>query len=152
MRDLKLAVITSQHRSLRQAAEAINIRQSTLSRRLRELEDRLGAVLFERTNGGTRPTVAGLEFVEQARRILEETEMALRNLKTRTGDDPACDVARRQRVPLRASASPDAENSLSFAPGRTDKRRMSTHPTADLGTSWTPISCFEAPTHESNRG
>jgi DNA-binding transcriptional LysR family regulator len=65
MRDLKLAVITSQHRSLRQAAEAINIRQSTLSRRLRELEDRLGAVLFERTNGGTRPTVAGLEFVDR---------------------------------------------------------------------------------------
>jgi DNA-binding transcriptional LysR family regulator len=84
MRDLKLAVITSQHRSLRQAAQASNIRQSTLSRRLRELEDRLGAVLFERTNGGTRATVAGLEFVEQARRILEETEMAVRNLKSRS--------------------------------------------------------------------
>jgi hypothetical protein len=37
MCDLMVAVITSQHRSLRQAAEAIDIRQSTLSRRLREL-------------------------------------------------------------------------------------------------------------------
>jgi Bacterial regulatory helix-turn-helix protein, lysR family/Restriction endonuclease len=83
MRDLRLAVITSQHRSLRQAAEAINIRQSTLSRRLRDLEYRLGTMLFERTNGGTRPTVAGMEFFELARRILEDTETALRNLKSR---------------------------------------------------------------------
>jgi hypothetical protein len=32
----------------------LNIRQSTLRRRLRDLEYRLGANLFERTNGGTR--------------------------------------------------------------------------------------------------
>jgi hypothetical protein len=25
---------------------------------------------------------------------------------------------------------------------------MSIHPTADLGASWTPFSCFEAPTHD----
>jgi Bacterial regulatory helix-turn-helix protein, lysR family len=36
LRDLRLALVTSQHRSLRQAAEALNIRQSTLSRRLHE--------------------------------------------------------------------------------------------------------------------
>ncbi len=83
-RDLRLAVITSQHRSLRQAAEAINIRQSTLSRRLRDLEYRVGAVLFERTNGGTRPTIAGLEFFELARHLLEDTETALRNLRSRS--------------------------------------------------------------------
>lgn len=83
LRDLRLAVITSQHRSLRQAAEAINIRQSTLSRRLRDLEYRLGATLFERTNGGTHPTVVGLEFFELARGILEDTDTALRNLKSR---------------------------------------------------------------------
>jgi hypothetical protein len=54
-RDLKWAIIASHHRSLRQAAEALDIRQSTLSRRLRDMEARLGAQLFERTNGGTRP-------------------------------------------------------------------------------------------------
>jgi hypothetical protein len=31
-----------------------------------------GACLFERTNGGTRPTAIGLEFLEIARRILGE--------------------------------------------------------------------------------
>ncbi len=87
LRDLKLAVITSQHRSLRQAAEAISIRQSTLSRRLRDLEYRLGAVLFERTTGGTHPTIAGLEFIETARRILDDVDAAFRRLRTRSSGE-----------------------------------------------------------------
>lgn len=44
LRDLRLALVTSQHRSLRQAAEALNIRQSTLSRRLHEIERQLGVL------------------------------------------------------------------------------------------------------------
>lgn len=84
LRDLRWAVTASQYRSLRQASEALGIRQSTLSRRLRDIEHRLDAVLFERTNGGTRPTVAGLEFIESARRILEETEVAFRRVRSRS--------------------------------------------------------------------
>ncbi|MDR3471842.1 MAG: LysR family transcriptional regulator, partial [Devosia sp.] len=45
LQDLRWAIVASQHRSLRQAAETLNIRQSTLSRGLRDLEYRLGAVL-----------------------------------------------------------------------------------------------------------
>lgn len=84
LRDLRLAVVTSQYRSLRQAAEALNMRQSTLSRRLSYVEDRLGAQLFERTAGGTRPTFAGLEFITGARRILEEVEAEVSRLKARS--------------------------------------------------------------------
>lgn len=84
LRDLRLAVIASQHRSLRRAAEALNIRQSTLSRRLRDLEDRLGAQLFERTNGGTHLTSAGQEFLASARRILEDVEAEFRRFQTRS--------------------------------------------------------------------
>jgi DNA-binding transcriptional LysR family regulator len=62
----------------------LNVRQSTLSWRLRDLECRLGADLFERTNGGTRPTFAGQEFLETARRIIEETDAALQRLRTRS--------------------------------------------------------------------
>lgn len=72
LRDLNWALVTSQHRSLRQAAETLNIRQSTLSRGLRNLEHRLSTVLFERTNGGTRPTVEGEDFLEAAKRIIED--------------------------------------------------------------------------------
>lgn len=81
---MRWAITASQYRSLRQAAEALNIRQSTLSRRLRDLEFELGATLFERTNGGTRPTVEGQEFLETARRIVDETDGLATRLKTRS--------------------------------------------------------------------
>jgi DNA-binding transcriptional LysR family regulator len=84
LRDLRWAIVASQHRSLRQAAEVLNIRQSTLSRRLRALEYQLGAVLFERTNGGTRPTVAGQEFLDAALRIIGDTDTVVSRLKTRS--------------------------------------------------------------------
>jgi len=83
LRDLTWAVMESQHRSLRQAAEALNIRQSALSRRLRALEHQLDAVLFERTTGGTRPTVAGQEFLDAAHRIIGETDTVVSRLQTR---------------------------------------------------------------------
>ena len=84
LRDLKWALVASQHRSLRQAAEHLNVRQSTLSRCLRSMESRLGVNLFERTNGGTRPTVAGREFLLSATHILAETDAAIRKLQTRS--------------------------------------------------------------------
>jgi DNA-binding transcriptional LysR family regulator len=82
--DMRWALVVSQHRSLRQAAETLNIRQSTLSRRLRDIEYLLGTILFERTNGGTRPTVAGVEFLAVARRIIDETDAAFRTLRSRS--------------------------------------------------------------------
>jgi DNA-binding transcriptional LysR family regulator len=84
---MRWAIAAAQHRSLRRAAETLNIRQSTLSRRLREIEGRLGMVMFERSNGGTRPTAAGLEFLDTARRILDETDAALRRLKSRSNGE-----------------------------------------------------------------
>ena len=84
LRDLRWAIVAAQHRSLRQAAEVLNIRQSTLSRCLRDLEHKLGAKLFERTNGGTRPTIVGQEFLDAARHIIEETESITARLKTRS--------------------------------------------------------------------
>src|ERR1700676_118499 len=81
-RDFRWAIIASQQKNLRQVALALNIRQSTLSRRLRDLEHRLRAPLFERHKGGTRPTTAGRAFLESARRIVEETEPAFRRHKT----------------------------------------------------------------------
>lgn len=61
----------------------LHIRQSTLSLRLRKLEQRLGTPLFERSNSGTRLTVAGEEFVTTARHIGGEVETAFARFKTR---------------------------------------------------------------------
>ena len=83
LRDLRWAITASQHRSLRRAAEVLNVRQSTLSRRLRDMERRLGVLLFERTNGGTRLTAAGQEFIETARQIIADTDAALARLTAR---------------------------------------------------------------------
>lgn len=81
-RDLRWAVVASRYRSLRQAADALNIRQSTLSRRLRLLEEQLDTVLFERTNGGTRPTREGQEFLKEAKQIIDHIEKISAQLKT----------------------------------------------------------------------
>lgn len=89
-RDIRWAIVASKHRSLRQAAETLNIRQSTLSRRLRELEEYLGAALFERSNGGTRPTIHGLEFLEAAQRIVDDTEGLVTRLVSKSRGDAGC--------------------------------------------------------------
>lgn len=81
---LRWAIVVAQHRSLRQAAEVLNIRQSTLSRRIRALEHQLGSALFKRTNGGTKPTIEGQEFLEAARRIVDESEVITARFKTRS--------------------------------------------------------------------
>ncbi len=81
---MRWAILVSQHRSLRQTAEALNIRQSTLSRRLQDLESQLGTTLFERSNGGTRPTIAGLGFLDAAQRIIVDTETMIARFKTRS--------------------------------------------------------------------
>ncbi|MCP3472260.1 LysR family transcriptional regulator [Bradyrhizobium sp. CCGUVB1N3] len=81
-RELRWAIAASQHRSLRQAAETLRVKQSTLSRCLRNLEHKVGSTLFERTNGGTRPTIQGLEFLDAAGRIVGETEAITARLKT----------------------------------------------------------------------
>jgi DNA-binding transcriptional LysR family regulator len=81
---MRWAIVAARHYSLRQAANTLNVRQSTLSRRLRELECRLGAALFERSSSGTRPTLAGQEFLEAAQRIIADVDSACHRLKART--------------------------------------------------------------------
>jgi DNA-binding transcriptional LysR family regulator len=83
LRDLKWALVASRHRSLRQAAETLNTRQSTLSRRLHDLECDLGVDLFERTTGGTKLTPVGREFLDAARPIVDEADRLFLAFKTR---------------------------------------------------------------------
>lgn len=83
-RHLRWAIAASQHRSLRQAAETLRIKQSTLSRGLRSLEHSLDVTLFERTNGGTRPTTEGKEFLDTAQRIVDQTDAMTIRVKNRS--------------------------------------------------------------------
>lgn len=74
IRQLRYAVLTADARSFASAASRMRIKQATLSRRVQQLEDRLGVKLFERTTRGAQPTEAGRAFLEIARRIVTDVE------------------------------------------------------------------------------
>lgn len=71
---LRYVVAAADHRSFRRAASALNITQPTLSKRIRELEQKLGVALFERSTGGAVLTTVGEQFVDSARRVLADLE------------------------------------------------------------------------------
>jgi DNA-binding transcriptional LysR family regulator len=59
IKQLRYAVATADTTSFSRAASALNVKQSTLSKRIALLEDRLGIALFERTTRGAVPTESG---------------------------------------------------------------------------------------------
>lgn len=67
--DLTLLLAALQHGSLNQAARSLGVSQSTASRRLHRLEERLDARLFDRTPEGLLPTALALELAPHARLI-----------------------------------------------------------------------------------
>jgi DNA-binding transcriptional LysR family regulator len=71
---LRYAVTAADHGSFRRAAEAMLLRQSTLSRCIRQLEEFVGIVIFERSSGGVQATPAGRDFLLTAQSILEQME------------------------------------------------------------------------------
>jgi DNA-binding transcriptional LysR family regulator len=71
---LRYAVAAADHGSFRRAAEALRLRQSTLSRCIRQLEERIEMIVFERSSGGIQATQAGRDFLRMARSILEQMD------------------------------------------------------------------------------
>ena len=59
LRHLRYAVAAADQGSFRRAALAMNIQESAVSRRIRDLEDEIGAALFIRHTGGVTLTQAG---------------------------------------------------------------------------------------------
>lgn len=75
---LRYAVATADSKSFSRAAAALNVKQITLSRKVQQLEVRLGVKLFERSTRGAEITESGRPFIEQARRIVTDVD----NLRT----------------------------------------------------------------------
>lgn len=71
---LRYAIMAANHGSFRRAAEASLVRQSTLSRSIRQLEHLVGVSIFERSSGGIRPTLAGRNFLRITGSILEQMD------------------------------------------------------------------------------
>ena len=81
LKHLRYAEVAERCGSFRKAADFLALKQSNLSRRVRHLEEQLGIALFERTNGGVRPTSAGRDFVNGVRRILDELQIVIDGAK-----------------------------------------------------------------------
>lgn len=71
--------------SILQAARAAGVDPSTVSRRLRKLEEALHAQLFYRDNTGAFPTVAGRSVLSQVKPVIREIEALKTELSHQSG-------------------------------------------------------------------
>lgn len=76
----------------RRAAESVNVTQPTLSTQLRELEEKLGVQLVERSRSGVTLTPIGLDIVARARGVLRD--VADITAVARAGTDPLAGTIR----------------------------------------------------------
>jgi DNA-binding transcriptional LysR family regulator len=74
LQHIRYAVAAADHGSFRRAADALLLKQSTLSRRIQQLEHSIGVTIFARSSGGLRATPAGRDFLRTARSILEQMD------------------------------------------------------------------------------
>lgn len=85
------------------AASRLGVQVSGVSRAIADLETDLGVKLFERTGRGVRLTPAGDRFLERARQVLRELELARAEAKG---------TSERELTLLRLSAPPDLAQHL----------------------------------------
>lgn len=76
-RQIKQFVVLATELNYRKAAERLHMTQPPLSIAIKRLEAEIGAELFERDRQGVRLTVAGIAFLDEARRLLDGAESAL---------------------------------------------------------------------------
>lgn len=80
LNQIRYFVAASEYGSFRKAANALNIRESAISRRVRDLENSLGASLFQRHNCGVCLTFAGQRFLHRARLALRHLGAGMRDV------------------------------------------------------------------------
>ena len=73
LRQLKHFVAVLEHGNMLRAAETIHVTQPALSKSIRNLEDQLGVKLLERSPRGVSPTRYGLQLLDRAKLILNQT-------------------------------------------------------------------------------
>ncbi|CAM2185152.1 HTH-type transcriptional regulator GbpR [Paraburkholderia sacchari] len=79
-RQLLLVVALAEEGNIHRAAAALNMTQPAASKLLRELEEMLGAMLFERLPRGMRPTLYGDALIRHARAVLGSLDQAQEEL------------------------------------------------------------------------
>ncbi|MDE2488817.1 MAG: LysR family transcriptional regulator [Alphaproteobacteria bacterium] len=110
--DILTVVSAAEAGSFAKAARRLGAEQSTISRRVRTIEEALGVILFDRWSGGARLTEAGRILVEEASRCGRALEAAVAQARAATASTPfrlgfawsfSCGEAARRLAALRAS-------------------------------------------------
>jgi DNA-binding transcriptional LysR family regulator len=81
VRALRYFVAVAEHNSFSRAAETLSVVQSAVSHRIRELEDEVGTLLFDREGRSVRLTAAGSLLLADARRIIQSLAQAKDRLR-----------------------------------------------------------------------
>jgi DNA-binding transcriptional LysR family regulator len=72
LRHLRYFVAVAEQLHFRHAAELAHVAQPALSHQIRQLEEEIGVILFERSRHIVRLTPAGKAFYENAQSILKK--------------------------------------------------------------------------------
>jgi len=81
LRHLRYFAAVAENQSFRLAAERINVTQPAITRQIQDLEQMLGARLFDRSPQGVKLTVAGELFLREVRKSLGILESATRAVR-----------------------------------------------------------------------
>jgi len=81
LRHLKYFVTVAEELNFSRAAVRLYISQPALSRQIKNLEDELSVVLFLRQSDGLKLTQTGTIFLEQAKDILQRSDIAMKTIK-----------------------------------------------------------------------
>ena len=83
---LKYVLAVAASSSMREASTKLYVSQTALSDSIRELEEEIGILLFERTNKGISLTDAGREFLSYAKKVAQQYEILEERYLSRDSD------------------------------------------------------------------
>jgi len=92
LRHLRYFVAVAEELNFTRAAERLHIAQQALSTAIRQLEQRVGAQLVERTTRRVELTPAGIALLESARPLLAGAEQAVAAAREAAGERPTLTV------------------------------------------------------------
>jgi len=87
LQDLQDIAAICQAGSLRKASQGLGITQPALSSRVNLMEQRLGALLFERSRGRSRPTKLALAIADEASGVLANANAIVRQAQKMSGGE-----------------------------------------------------------------
>ncbi len=85
LRTLKYALAVAEHRGFRKAAEALFLTQPTLTRAIQDLEEAVGAKIFDRATRQVEPTPLGRIFLKRAAEVLHAASDLQREMNLARG-------------------------------------------------------------------